>query len=329
MKKLFKPANIAFYILMLLSCFIIGLYVAGAIGAGKNQGLAGGAIVVGYGVLFGGVGFIASFFITYSANLKTIIKINWILLLIVVTSFGYTYYKFSQRDKKQKEENEKFKPEPTKPSEETQPLGLVMLSNKTQEISVEKTNSHNELSMGLFAPNFYENKTLYFYEDINIDKPVNEHFPYDSITFQFNKYEQIEIATAPPWLVPKHLKLDYGFLYFTVKSVSKDFIEIIGNEQKQQSTFVDRYAGKMSYWPDFLLNINSVEFITEKEQKIYARPFMNASIISLSFEFMIPIKIKNQWMYVSLVDNNYHEIDKGWIKWRMNDKILIRYSLLS
>ena len=69
MKNFFKPARLAFYLLMLVGFFFLGLYFAALIDAGKGQGLAGGAIVLGYGILFGGVAFLASFFYcrSYSA----------------------------------------------------------------------------------------------------------------------------------------------------------------------------------------------------------------------------------------------------------------------
>ena len=44
---------------------------------------------------------------------------------------------------------------------------------------------------------------------------------------------------------------------------------------------------------------------------------------------MKPIKIKNNWMYVSLVNDNYEVVGKCWIQWRTKYQILITYSLLS
>jgi len=128
MKSFFKPARIGFYILMLLVCFVLGLYFAAAIDAGKNQGLAGGAIVVGYGVLFGGIGFVASFFIAHYLQVKNIVKINLVLLVLLLASWGYKYYQFQQRDKLQKKEREQFTPAPTTPKPQTEPIGMAMFS---------------------------------------------------------------------------------------------------------------------------------------------------------------------------------------------------------
>ncbi len=125
MKKLLKPANIGFYILMLLVCFVFGLYFAEAINAGKNQGLAAGAIVLGYGVLIGGIGFIASFFVAYLVNIKVIIKINYLLLLLILIGCSYKYYQFKQHFTQQKEKSEKFNPAPMIPTEQTEALGMA------------------------------------------------------------------------------------------------------------------------------------------------------------------------------------------------------------
>lgn len=122
MKKLLKPANIAFYILMLLVFFVLGLFFAAFIEAGKNQGLAGGAIVLGYGVLFGGIGFIGSFFLAYLLKVSIIKKLNWLLLIVLLGTWGYKYNEFTQRDKLQEEESKKFKPAPTTPTPMAEPV---------------------------------------------------------------------------------------------------------------------------------------------------------------------------------------------------------------
>ncbi|RMA58806.1 hypothetical protein [Ulvibacter antarcticus] len=117
MKKLLKPACIGFYILMLLAFFIAGLFFAGWIDAGKNQGLAGGAIVVGYGVMFGGIAFIASFFIAYYLQIKTLVKLNWLLIVLILVTYGYKHYEFTQRDKKQDERNDQIRQSPKTPTQ--------------------------------------------------------------------------------------------------------------------------------------------------------------------------------------------------------------------
>ncbi|MCB0464403.1 MAG: hypothetical protein KDC78_01835 [Aequorivita sp.] len=331
MKKLLKLANIGFYILMLFACFILGLYFAGAIEAGKNQGLAGGAIVVGYGVLFGGIGFIASFFIAYFVNTKVIVKINYVLLILLLAAFGHKYYQFKERQKERLETKEQFKPVPTTPTEQTEPLGMSIL-NKNElfnPIVIKNPIVSDEMGMGFFAPNFYENSVLYFYGNLNLEKSLMDHTPYDSITFKRNKYNQFEIATAPPWLVPEILKMDYDMLYFKIISVTEYFIEVTVNKTNGQTTYIDRRAGQVIYWPEFLLSMNSIEFPQGSKEKIRVRSFEASGEINIPHEFMRAIQIKDEWMQVLLLDGDFKTVGKGWIQWERNGKLIVRYNLLS
>jgi hypothetical protein len=116
MKKILKPANLAFYFLTLLVFFVAGVYFAGLTGAGKNQGLAGGAIVLGWGVLFGGIAFFASFFIVHYAPQKVIVRLNYVLLLLVVMAYGITHYRFIQKQKRKTQQEDKLEQPVRKPT---------------------------------------------------------------------------------------------------------------------------------------------------------------------------------------------------------------------
>ncbi len=332
MKKFLKPANIGFYILMLFVCFTLGLYFAGAIEAGKNQGLAGGAIVFGYGVLFGGVGFIASFFIAYFVNTKVIVKINYALLILLLATLGSKYFEFSQRNKAQKEESEKFNPAPTTPSSQTEPLGMAKFykSETSYPIPIHsKVKENNEMGMGFFEPNFYENPELYFYGNLKLEKSLLEHIPHDSITFKRNKYNQFEIAKAPPYIVPEYLKLDYDKLYFKIISITEDFVEVIVNKTNGQTSYVDKHGGKVIYWPEFLLAMHSVEFFPNSKDKVHVRSFEDSGEVNTPHKFMRPVQIKGAWMQVLLLDSDFKTIGKVWIQWKRNEKLLISHNILS
>lgn len=106
MKKLFKPACLLFNILTLLLFFFLGLLYAGWMEAGKNQGLAGGAIVLGYGVLFAMVALIISFFVTYRSEHKHIVRANVVLALLILASFLFVKNKADTRRKERKERDE-------------------------------------------------------------------------------------------------------------------------------------------------------------------------------------------------------------------------------
>ncbi len=325
--QLVKPYSFLMYVLAIIAFFFLSIVYAGITEAAKGQMLAGGAIVLGYGVIGAFIGLCLSLFTAFKAKRGLIIKINALLSLIIIASFTYFTVTYQKRQK----EKEEQKIEQTKPKKTTVPAAeaqrtkpIAMLTNAELEIQ-----SDTEIGLGMFVPNFQEHKILYFYENLTPGKSIQEHMPIDSITFKQNEYGNFDIATAPPWLVPYHLKLDYGILYFKVKSVGRDFTEVIVNTTKNQTAFVDRNAGKMQYWPEFLLGVHSVEFPDPSKHKVYARPFDYAGTIKTLYSFLRPIKIENEWMYVELQGSDFKEVAKGWIRWRKNGKLLITYSLLS
>ncbi|MEZ4858694.1 MAG: hypothetical protein R2781_07775 [Flavobacteriaceae bacterium] len=329
MKKLFRPASLLFNILCLLVFFIMGIYFAGLIDAGKNQGLAGGAIVLGWGVLFAGIAFIISFFITYKVEHRKIVIANWILFALLLTGYGITHYRFVQRDKLQKEENKPYQKKSTTPTKIAEPTAMLLLKERDGEVPIPSTIEEPSMGMGFFAPNYYENPTLYFYGNLNLEKSLMDHTPYDSITFKINKFNSYEIATAPPWLVPDHFKLDYDMLYFKIESVTEEFVEVVVNAQNNQTSYLSKRSGKVVYWPEFLLGVNSIEFAQGSAEKVRARPFEVSGEINTPYQFMKPIKVKGEWAEVLLLDGGFQKVGKGWVQWKKDNTLLIIYNLLS
>jgi prolipoprotein diacylglyceryltransferase len=92
MNKLFKPASLLMYLLIILVFFMAGMTIAGVTGVAEGQGPAGGAIVFMYGVFTSIISFIISLFVAYKAKINTIKKINkifGILLLVAGSLFAY------------------------------------------------------------------------------------------------------------------------------------------------------------------------------------------------------------------------------------------------
>lgn len=145
MKKLFKPASLLFNFLCLLVFFIVGMYFAGWIEAGKNQGLAGGAIVVGWGVLFAGIAFVASFFLTYHVRHSRIVAGNGVLFVVLLLGYGITHYRFMQRNELQEEKNRPFKESPTTPAKTTETTGMHTFKGLLYEIQFPTQKNINNL----------------------------------------------------------------------------------------------------------------------------------------------------------------------------------------
>ncbi|MGB1309404.1 MAG: hypothetical protein ACPG6B_10870 [Oceanihabitans sp.] len=233
MNKGFKPASIAFYVLMFIVFFFIGIYVAKFMDAGKNQMLAGGAIVLGWGVLFAGIALIASIFIAYYLQLKKIIKLNWALLILLLILYGITHYNYLERKK------EKAKKELLEKQSSTLINTNKSISKNTNQTLLAINANHslktkNNLAIGFFKPNYIENPTVYFYGNINLEKELLEHTPQDSIVFTRDTYNNINTSYAPPWLFPEHLKLDYDIFIFKVLGVSSNFVKVEANKTNHQ-----------------------------------------------------------------------------------------------
>ena len=64
---------------------------------------------------------------------------------------------------------------------------------------------------------------LYFFAEPEFDALPDVTSAVDSITFEQGPW-YVDIATAPPWLVPETLKLDYDLLLFRAHTVRRDFV---------------------------------------------------------------------------------------------------------
>lgn len=101
MKKLINPASLFLYFFTIIVFFFVGIYAAKLIGAGKNQMLAGGAIVFFYGVVSSIIAVIGALFVAHGVNHSTIIRINKILAIFFFLLVGLTSYMFITREKRE------------------------------------------------------------------------------------------------------------------------------------------------------------------------------------------------------------------------------------
>ncbi|MCG2419030.1 hypothetical protein K8089_08335 [Aequorivita sp. F47161] len=329
MKNIFKPARIAFYILMLVTFFIVGLYFAGLIDAGKGQGLAGGAIVVGYGFLFAVIAFIASFFIAHFATHKFIVYANIGLLAVIIIAYGITHYRYVQHQKS-KEKKEQFRPKSTTPTSQVEPMGMVTFYKHDGSLpnSVNIQDEENDkLGLGFFKPNFFQYSTLFFYGNVTLEKSITQHNPVDSLPLGRDQFGDFTLIAAPPWLLPEAMNPSFGIFYFNVKSVSREFIEVEVNKKTGQTAYLNKHIGQLLFWPEFLLSTASIEFLEGKSQTPKIKPLDYAAEVHTPFLKMKPLQVKDEWIQVVLKNQNFQEVDKGWIRWKRDNKLLIKFEL--
>lgn len=317
MKNLIKPYSFALYLLSFLLFLVIGTAVSGWAGAGDGQGLAGGAIVLFNGIITGLVALVAALFVARFAPRKFIIWTNVVMLAILLVLFLILRMRYIADHKDEVPyEAPDLKPKTSAPVAEPvsyQPSAVL--------------NDANEMGMGFFSPNFFEYPTLYFYGQPNFEKGVMEHFAYDSLVFK-NTEIGWQAVSGPPWLVPEYAKLDYGIYQFKLLSIGRDLLEIEVNRTNGRIAYVDRAQGNFALWPEFILSVNSVEFLEEHPQPVRIKPLEHASEMHAEFTFMQPLQVKDNWLQVALRTGELKTIDIGWIKWQENGKLLVRYSLL-
>ena len=117
---MFKLHSFLLYVLAILTSFFVGLIIADLLEAGKYQGLAAGAIVLGYGVVGAGIGLMLALFIAWKANRKTVVRLNGVLAVIILVFIVYFHFKYKERREAQKQENERIERPATPTAEPVQ-----------------------------------------------------------------------------------------------------------------------------------------------------------------------------------------------------------------
>lgn len=105
--KLLKLYSFLLYILAIITFFFIGISIAGIVDAGKNQGLAGGAIVLGYAVVGAVIGLILSLLVANKTNRKVIFRLNIILALSILGFIAYYQIRYQNRQEAKMKKQQK------------------------------------------------------------------------------------------------------------------------------------------------------------------------------------------------------------------------------
>jgi len=89
MKKFFRPAALLLYFLVLVVFCCLGMLVAAWLGMARDQGLAGGAIILWYGIVSAVFGLIGALIVVSLASPKVVRQLNRILaiLLLIITIY--------------------------------------------------------------------------------------------------------------------------------------------------------------------------------------------------------------------------------------------------
>ena len=169
---------------------------------------------------------------------------------------------------------------------------------------------------------------LHFYRPPRIGESPGDYPPSDTVKFSPGK-PSVEIGEAPPWLVPDQLKMDYEIFYLRVVTLTRDWVEVIGNSSTGETTWVSREAVSYTSWPEFLLEVHSVEAFDPEASPVRARPLDSSPILSTARAALAPLAIQGEWMKVDTNELADRIQPEGWIRWRRGDRLLVTYNPLS
>lgn len=185
------------------------------------------------------------------------------------------------------------------------------------------------LGIGIASPTIAPEQPLYFYSEPDFDASPYQFKPVDSVTFTKGEHYK-DIATAPSWLVPEHIKLDYGIFTFRVVTYSQNWLEVIVNNTNGLTRWIDRQAVDYKEWGTYLTEIVAVEVIDVEKNPIRTKPQDNAGILAqVPGAQLRPIAVKGDWMMVSTVGLADRIVPTGWIRWKKDGVLLVMYSILS
>lgn len=312
--------KIFFVFISSLTGFFIGSFLASAT-LPKESGLAGGPTILFYGLIGLVISIIVSIFLIKKIERQLLKKITIILVILNLIPIGWIIYRVVSQTTQIKQEEQPKKLTPTEISG-----SLISLILKPSQ----KSYNNTEMGLGMVKPDFYNKKTLYFYGMPNLEKPANEHTPFDSIVFTQSEHHQFDISYAPPWFYPEHLKLDYDILYFKLLAMNRDWINVELNKQTEYSVWMLKSDVTVLLWPEFLLNIFSVEILDPRNNLLRIKPLSNASeVVVKEYEFLAPVMAKDSWIKVRLINKELDTVGEAWLQWQSGGKLLISYSLLS
>lgn len=311
--------QIVFYFLMAFLGFCAGMAV-GSLFVPEGSGLAGPAIAFWYGL--GGliVGIILALILI--RVLRTGFRIAFIIALIFSFAMvGWIVYRFIVITNKQSSQQILT---------DTELYHRKINSGIFHHAVFKDGDDKMPLGIGIAKPHLSDGKIIYFYHLLHIGSQPYQIRPVDSIRITKGKHHY-EISYAPPWFFPESMKLDYDMLLLRTITISRDWLEVVINKQTGQTHWIAAADADFVDWSTFLLNVYDVELIDPEANPLRFKPLDNASIIATTMQgfSLRPLAICGDWMMVPTTGLADRILPYGWIRWRKDDQLLIRYSLLS
>jgi hypothetical membrane protein len=107
--------NTLFVLLAILAFFLVGIFFVLVFDLAKGQGLAGGAIVLGYGVVGGVIGLVFSIWVLRQKKYKIRSVMSKILIVVGIALSGYFYWNYQTNVKPKREKSKLDMPQASEP----------------------------------------------------------------------------------------------------------------------------------------------------------------------------------------------------------------------
>jgi hypothetical protein len=186
-----------------------------------------------------------------------------------------------------------------------------------------------ELGHGIIEVNIDETKEIKVFKNKGDKEPeriirlVNQN---GDIVIEENDYTK--------WLQPESVWLDYSQFLFRFTKIEDDWIQVIvNNETGDKKWILKSQTLKIQTWDKFLVD-NTTAIEPLKSVDIKAEPSMQSKTIRKSSEkdCFEAIEIKGDWIKIKTnetLECNEHPqpIKTGWIKWRGDNLLAIKYYL--
>ncbi len=198
---------------------------------------------------------------------------------------------------------------------------LLTLSSYGQEKNPVK------LGLGIVAigDTYDESKTIAVYKDKNLKNKIED----------FKLYGELKTV----W--PYYFKPDYGLCYFVCLEKTKDYFKVLIND-KEEGFLKNERDKYFKTWESLLIN-STVERLDIIANPLRLKPIDNAEKIKLEYKIVVDrlsvidvIEVNGEhWLKVNfsksgkdVIDNATQDTGEGWIKWKADDKLLVRILLL-
>ena len=183
------------------------------------------------------------------------------------------------------------------------------------------------MGLGMVSPALVP-RVLYFYEPPDLLAVTGFPEPIDSVVFVQGKHH-VEIASAPNWFMPVHMKLDYDLLLLRAVTVSQNWIEVEVNTIDGRTTWLHNLDLQFINWEQFILGAVTVEVLDAERNPIRAGATADASLLAMvGDKHLRPVAVQGDWLLVTGYQDEEGAIPTGWVRWREGEKLLVEYSLL-